>query len=142
MALIPYDPFKELDGFFNEEDWFFPVRSSQRTTPEMDVYETDDLVVAEISTPGMNPENLSVKIEDNLLIINGETEEKSEEGKEEKGYYRKEIRRDAFERVVRLPANIDADNINAKHKNGILKVEIPKIEKQIEKGSEIEIEAE
>lgn len=142
MALIPYDPFKELDSFFDEDDWFFPVRSSQKAVPEMDVYETENSVVAEVSTPGMDPEDLSVKVEDSLLKISGQTEEESEESEEERGYYRKEIKRGAFERAVRLPSNIDTDNIQAKHKQGILKIEIPKTERQIEEGSEIEIESE
>lgn len=142
MALIPYDPFKELDSFFDEDDWFFPVGSNQKAVPKMDVYETEDSVVAEVSTPGMNPEDLSVKVEDNLLRISGQIEEESEETKEEREYYRKEIKRSTFERAIRLPSNIDANNIKAKHKKGILKIEIPKTEKQIEEGNEIEIESE
>jgi len=75
------------------------------------------------------------------LKIRGEKEVEEEDKKEERGYYRKEIRRGAFERAVRLPSNINSEEIKATHEDGILKVEIPKAEEEIEEGRQVEIES-
>ena len=140
MALIPYDPFRDIDKFFGEDDdWFLPI-TKRENTPEMDVYETEDSVIAEVSTPGMSSEDLDVGIDEGVLKIRGERSEEMEDENEEKGYYRKEIRRGAFERVVRLPSNIDEDNVKASYEEGILKVEIPKTD-EVERGRNIEIES-
>ncbi|MGM0439341.1 MAG: Hsp20/alpha crystallin family protein [Patescibacteria group bacterium] len=137
MALIPYEPFKDIENFFNDDDdWFLPV-TKRETVPEMDVYETEDSIVAEISAPGMESENLDVSIEEGALRVRGDKSEEIED--EEKGYYRKEIRRGSFERVVRLPSNIDEENVQASYEDGILKIEIPKTD-EVEKGRKIEIE--
>jgi HSP20 family protein len=141
MALIPYEPFNEIDDFFGDDDWFFPVRSKRiMSAPEMDVYETEDSVVVEISAPGMDPKDLTVTIDNDLLKIKGEKEEDKEEKDKERGYYSREIRRGSFERAVRLPSNIDEEKIKARHEKGILKIKIPKIERDEKEGKEIEIE--
>ncbi len=140
MPLIPYEPFKDIEEFFNDEH-FFPSISQRKTTPEMDVYETEDSVVAEVSTPGMTADDLNVSVDGNVLKIRGEKEVEEEDKKEERGYYRKEIRRGAFERAVRLPSNINSEEIKATHEDGILKVEIPKAEEEIEEGRQVEIES-
>ncbi len=135
MNLIPRKPFKEVEDFFSDDDWFFPVFQKRDASPEIDVYETDKAVMAEISAPGMTVEDLDVSVENNLLKVKGEKEEKKEDS--EKGYYRKEIRKGSFERVVRLPSNIDESKVTAEYKNGILKVEIPKAERKKENKSKL-----
>lgn len=140
MALIPYEPFRDIENFFNrDDDWFLPV-TKRDTTPEMDVYETEDNIVAEVSAPGMNSNDLDVSVEDGALRIKGSKNEEIEDKDEDKGYYRKEIRRGSFERVVRLPSNIDEEKIKASYEDGILKVEIPKTD-EVESGRKIEIES-
>ena len=138
MALIPYEPFGDIDNFF-EDDWFFPV-SRREKGPEMDVYEDDSAIIAEVSAPGMNSDDLKVSIDEGVLRVRGEKNEEVEDKNEERGYYRKEIRRGSFERVVRLPSNIDEDNIKASYEDGILKIEIPKTERD-EREKTIEIES-
>ncbi len=138
MNLIPRKPFREAEDFFNDDDWFFPVFQIKEMTPEVDVYETDKMVVAEISAPGMNADDLSVSVENNLLTVKGEKKEEKEDKK--KGYYRKEMKRGSFERIVQLPAEIDEDNVSAEYKDGILKVEIPKTERKKQK-KQIEIKS-
>lgn len=126
MALIPYEPFRDIDSFFEgDDDWFFPV-TKRETSPQMDVYETEDNIVAEVSVPGMNSEDLNVTVSEGALRIRGERSEEIKD--EEKGYFRREIRRGSFERVVRLPSNIDEDKVKASYEDGILKVEVPKVD--------------
>jgi len=137
MAIIPWRPFSDLNKFF-EEDWFLPTFPTIRVTePAMDIYETDKEVVAEINLPGIDPEKVEVSVKDQVLTVSGKTEEKKEE--KEKGYWRKEIRKGSFERMVRLPVPVKEDDVEATYEKGVLKVVMPKAEAKKEKAIKIKI---
>lgn len=127
MAIIRWEPFRELDKFF-EEDWDFmpliPVKGSN--VLPVDVSEDKDNVYVETPLVGVKPEDVEVSVEDNVLTIKGKSEEEKEEKK--RNYYRKEIRKGSFERTVSLPAEVKAAKAVAEAKNGILKITLPKIE--------------
>ncbi len=125
MSLIPWRPFLDLERFFEDEEWFLPVFSREDfLKPAMDVYETDKEVVAEINAPGFDPEKIEISVENNVLRVKGNMEEKKEE--KDKGYWRKEIRRGSFERSLRLPVPIKEDAVEATYEKGVLKVVMPK----------------
>jgi HSP20 family protein len=127
MALVPFGDF---DRFFEDDDWFLPItRRPGMADPSMDLYETEKDVVAEMSLPDINPENVEITIEESMLRIAGTMEDKQEEKK--KGYYRKEIRKGSFERITHLPAPVQEDAIQATYEKGILKIVMPK-QKQTE----------
>lgn len=126
MALIPWRPLSDWERFF-EEDWFLPlIPISEKIKPAMDLYETDKEVIAELDLPGFDPEKIEISVEDGVLKVTGEMEEKKEE--KEKGYWRKEIKRGSFERMVRLPVEVKEDKIEATYDKGILKIVMPKAE--------------
>lgn len=113
MALIPWRPLSDWERFF-EEDWFLPIITPwEKTKPAMDLYETDKEVIAEFDLPGFDPEKIEVSVEDGVLKVTGEMEEKKEE--KEKGYWRKEIKRGSFERMIRLPVNVKEDKVEASY---------------------------
>lgn len=122
MSLIPYAPFRNLDWF--DEDWEMP-RFPVIEEPRMDIYEEDNNVVAEIEVPKIDPKKIEVSIKDNILRIEGGEEKKEEERK--KGYYRKEISRGHFRRIVSLPVEVKEDKVDAVYQDGILKIVMPKI---------------
>ena len=125
MALVPWDPFREVGSFFGDEDWFLPViPRNVILQPAMDVYETDKDVVAELNLPGVDPEKVKVTVKDQVLRVGGSTEEKKEE--RGKGYWRQEIKRGSFERAARLPANVNEKKVEATYEKGVLKIVIPK----------------
>lgn len=124
MALIPWKPFDELDHFFSNEDWLLPVMPKPQEEPAMDVYETDKEIVAEINLPGIDPKKLDVSVKDRVLRVNGSSEKKVEEKK--KNYWRREIRKGSFERVVGLPCDVQENKIEATYEKGILKIVMPK----------------
>jgi len=127
MSLIPWKPFSDLDKFFGDDDWFLPVFPRlEFSKPAMDVKETEKDVIAEVELPGFNPENVEVSVEDGVLRVSGKMDEKKEE--KEKGYWRKEIRRGSFERMVRLPVAVKEDEVEANYEKGILKIIMPKAE--------------
>jgi HSP20 family protein len=126
MALIPWKP-SDLDRFFENDDWFFPVRRlGDLGGPAMDVYETDKEVVAELNAPGMSADDFTVSVKDGVLSVRGAHEEKSED--KGKGYWKREIRRGSFERAVHLPADVKEDNVDATYAKGILKITMQKAE--------------
>lgn len=139
MAIIPWKPFDELDRFFEDENWLsIPRMRMSMRFPEMDVYEKDNNVVAEINVPGFDPKNFDISVKDGILRVRGNAEEKKEE--KNKNYWRKEIRSNSFERAVSLPSSVNEDKIDATYEKGVLKLVIPKSpEKQ--QGKKIEVKA-
>ncbi len=129
MDIIKWSPFRDIDRLFEEED-FFPVipALSRKSKPAVDVYQTKNDVVAEVSLAGVDPKDVKVSVENDILTIRGET--KKEKETKEKDYYCKEIRSGSFVRSISLPAHVKADKAQAESKDGVLKITIPKDEKK------------
>ena len=138
MAIIKWqpmlDPFDEMNGML---DIFSNNRIPQTFIPSMDIYQTKQEVIAEVSLPGIDPKNVDVKVEDNILTIIGKTEQKTEI--DEKNYYRKEVRCGSFHRSVALPTTVDAQKAKAEYEEGILKIIIPKETKTLSKTIKVDI---
>jgi len=127
MSLIPWRPFSDLDKFFGDDELFLPVFPRMEfAKPAMDVKETDKEVIAEIEIPGFDPEKVDVSVKDGILRVSGKMDEKKEE--KEKGYWRKEIRKGSFERMMRLPVAVKEGAVDATYEKGVLKIVIPKAE--------------
>jgi len=125
MSLIPWKPFSDIDKFFSDENWLLPVFTRvELTKPAMDVKETDKEVIAEVEIPGFDPEKVDVSVEDGVLRVKGSMDEKKEE--KDKGYWRKEIRKGSFERMVSLPVAVKEDAVEATYEKGVLKIVMPK----------------
>ena len=124
-SLIPFDPFRGLDSFFNNDDVFSLARTSM-SQPAMDVYETDKEVVAEMTLPGMKSEDVDIVFEDGYLKVRGEHKEEKKEGSKKKGYWRREIRQGSFERMAHIPVPVKEDEVKAEFEKGVLKVTLPK----------------
>lgn len=123
MSLIPWRSFSDLDRFLSDDDddWFLPIfPRTELTKPAMDVYETAKNVIAEVNIPDFDPEKIEVSVENSVLKVSGKVDEKKEE--KEKGYWRKEIRKGSFERMVRLPVTIKEDSVKATYDKGVLKI--------------------
>jgi HSP20 family protein len=131
--LIQWTPIKELERIF-EDDFSFPVRMK---APAVDLYETENEVVAEVSIPGMDPKQVNVEIENNVLHIKSDEQEVREQ--KDKGYYKKEVRRGMFARSIALPVEVDADKVTAHSEKGILRISMPKSEKAKPRKVNIEI---
>ena len=129
-----WEPFKEFIEKFFEEDLDFSISPRLAT----DVYETDKDLVVEMQVPGFKKEDIKVSFQDDYLKVEGKAEEEKEE--KEKNYWRKEIRRGSFVRVIPLPKKVDPKKAKASFKDGILKISLPKIEEIKEAGEEIKIE--
>lgn len=134
MVIKKWEPFRDFIEKFFEEDFSLTKNSSLAT----DIYETDKEVMVEINVPGFNKEDIRISFQEGYLKIEGKAEEKKEE--REKNYWRKEIRRGSFVRVIPLPREVDVKKAKANLKNGVLVVSLPKIEEAKEFSEEIKIE--
>ncbi len=135
MSLVRYEPLDFLDrlqtqlnklydpGLLLGSDEESNIVTS-RWTPAVDIREEDDRFVIHADVPGVDPEDIDVTMENGVLTIKGERKTESEEERE--GYKRVERSRGAFYRRFSLPDTADSDKINAKSKNGVLEIVIPK----------------
>jgi len=131
MALVRWDPFRELTALQTEFNRLFSrmagdVAERQSWTPSIDVIETDDSIKLKAELAGMDPADINIEVQDNVLTVSGERRFE-EEVKEDK-YYRIERRYGAFSRSIALPQTVDEEKIEAKYENGILEITIPKVE--------------
>ena len=92
--------------------------------PDVDVREEDDRFVIRADLPGVDPKDIEVTLENNVLTIRGE---RSEEHKEEReGYHRTERFQGKFFRRFLLPDAGNASDVNARSDKGVLEISIPK----------------
>lgn len=107
-----------------------------------DILETADEVRCMIEVPGLRPEDLDVRMENNVLTISGEKKPWTEGEEREAGFRLNERRYGRFERSFVLPQTVNADQVRANYENGVLIVTLPKAEEarprriQIEGGTE------
>lgn len=123
MAIVKWEPFDDFDRwFFN--DMVPQVRSKVGWDLAADMYEQDGNVVVEMHVPGIQAEKVHIAVKDGYLHVAGSREEEKET--KDKQYYAKEIKRGAFERVIRVPGDVDKRHVKAEYKGGILKITMPK----------------
>lgn len=104
--------------------------------PSVDVIEEDEDVRIEVEAPGMSPDELSVTLGQDSVIVRGE---KKIEETQAKGLQRRERAYGPFRRVIPLPADVDRDKVEARFKNGVLTIILPKTH---EAAKRVEIKAE
>ena len=107
-------------------------------TPAVDVTEGKDAITVKAEVPGVDPKEITVSLEGDVLTIKGEKEEKKEDKDERQ--HRIERTYGAFVRTVRLPAPVDGGKVNATFKNGVVTVTLPKAPGA--KGTTIPVKAE
>jgi HSP20 family protein len=95
--------------------------------PALDVVETNDEVLCQLEVPGLTPDDIEIRVQDNMLVIAGEKKPYHAEEKEG-GFRSVERRYGRFERSFTLPRSIDTNNVKARHENGVLTVVLPKAE--------------
>jgi HSP20 family protein len=118
--------------FFNDE--WFPMRALSSAAPAINVKENAKAFEIEIALPGMSKDDFRVHITDkDQLVISVEKKHENKEDEKSTKYLRKEFSYTRFEQSLMLPENVDRDGITAKACHGILRIELPKIEKVTEK---------
>lgn len=146
------NPFEEIEQFFNRMSRQFEEtsRGIDSTDPfgrlqlgsgsmAVDVVEGDEEIVVTADLPGFTREEIDVHVTDRTLRIDAEREESIEEGEDER-YLRRERRRQSTTRSIQLPTEVDKENVEARMKNGVLSITLPK--RAMEDARDVEIEVE
>lgn len=106
-----------------DDEFYFPTRSWAMLGGEL--FEDDNRIVVRIEIPGLNKEDIDVKVIDSRLVISGEKRFERESGS---GRWRMMERAyGSFSRAVPLHVEVNADAAQATYRNGILRVELPKL---------------
>lgn len=123
-----------VEEFFNGELFpkFFDAES-RYSIPAVNIIENKDEYRIDVAAPGLNKEDFKIQLENNVLNVSSEKEEKREE-KDER-IMRKEFSYVSFNRSFTLPMTVNSEKIKATHKEGILQIVIPKKEEAREKPS-------
>ncbi|HVY22369.1 MAG TPA: Hsp20/alpha crystallin family protein [Steroidobacteraceae bacterium] len=130
MNIVNWEPFREMENLFNRYSRL--VRRSDLNgdmdswTPSADITETDKEYLIKANLPEVKKEDVKVTLESGALTISGERkQEKQEKGENE---IRVESLYGSFSRSFMLPDNVDAANVRAESRDGVLKIHIPKKE--------------
>jgi HSP20 family protein len=108
------------------DSWGFGPLFERGYQPALDVSETDEAVVVKAELPGMTRDDIDISVQGNTLTIGGEKKETAED--RGKDYYVSERRYGTFRRALTLPSGVDAEHIEAKYRDGVLTVTLPKSE--------------
>jgi HSP20 family protein len=132
-ALTRWDPAADFAAMRNVMDRLFDqplvrtLRSGEdlgNPTLSLDVIENGETYVIKAAVPGVDPKDVEISVDEDVLTIRGEFT-KQEETSEE-NYLRREIRSGSFQRQLRLPPTVEPEKAEATFENGLLKLSIPK----------------
>ena len=150
MAIIRWDPYRELAAVQDrmnrlfEETWGGRGRRSDEDPvaaswmPAVDVRETKDALELHVELPGIDPKDVAISIEAGVLTIKGaRTFEKAGEGET---YHRIERAYGMFERSFTLPTNVNPEGVEARFRQGVLNLVVPKREETKPKAISIKID--
>jgi HSP20 family protein len=147
MSLIRWEPFSGIDEFLNRMPgalgrWprAFEANGSNLFdwSPSVEISENDTEYLIRADLPAVRKEDVHVTIDESMLTISGESKQRTEE-KTEKSHC-VETAYGKFSRSFSLPDNIDAANIRAESKDGVITVHVAKARTEARKPTEIKVQ--
>ena len=145
MTLVKWTPnplsiFDEMNlmvrNVFND-DWNLPVYRDSIWNPAVDVKENEESFVLTADIPGLTKKDVKISINNRVLNLHGERKEEKEN--EDGKFYYRERHIGSFSRSFQLPETVNEDGIQASFRNGVLSIELPKLEESLPKDLEIKI---
>jgi HSP20 family protein len=134
MAIIRWDPFRDIITLREKMNRLFEdavtARGEEKDmisstwTPSVDIFETENALILTAEVPGVDENNIEIKIEDHTLSLKGDRIFEKETSEE--NYHRIERSYGSFYRSFTLPRNVDQEKIKAEHDNGVLRITMPK----------------
>jgi HSP20 family protein len=132
MSVVKWSPFREMQALHGDMDRLFSridggeVAGRRNWMLAMDVFETEDALKLKAALPGLEPKDIDIQIENNVLTVSGHRhlEAQREEGR----YHWIEQQYGSFSRSVTLPPAADTERIEASYRNGVLELTVPKRE--------------
>lgn len=127
-----WSPLKELDRFRRDFDDLLDRFLGDRMTstlpksaelPALESFVEEGKLVVRADLPGIDPKDVEVTVAGDTLTLRGKRERRHEESG--RNFIHREISYGAFERSVRLPEGVKADDITASYRNGVLELTVP-----------------
>ena len=126
------------DSLFNDFFGDSMFRANNKHLMKTDIKEDENKYDLDIEMPGMTKDNIKISLENSYLTIEGEIENK-EEKDEKKHYIYHERYYGSMSRSYYVGDSVKEEDIKAKFENGILHIEIPKVEKKLDEKKYIQI---
>ena len=133
MVVTRWDPFRELATLQNRVNTLFQdygrgsndeLTTSGSFAPAVDVYEDEHKVTLKLEIPGVNQDDVDIRVENNTLTVRGERKFEKEE--KEENFHRIERRYGSFFRSFTVPNTVNTENVKAGYDAGVLRVELEK----------------
>lgn len=122
LSLYGTTPFDLIDQMLSGDEFLSP----QFRTPAIDVIDEDERYVVEAELPGMSEKDIKLELKNGTLLLSTVKNESKEEKSDKGRWLRKERREFQFSRSFELPENVDIDAIEAKFRDGLLTIALPK----------------
>jgi HSP20 family protein len=134
---LSFDPFVELRRMQSEMNRLFTglSTSTARDFPPINIWLGDNSVVVTAELPGVTREDVTLNLQEDVLTLEGKREPKLQQ--ENVNWQRRERAYGAFSRAVQLPFRVDADKVQARFNNGVLEIELERLEADRPKKIEI-----
>jgi HSP20 family protein len=133
MAVIRWEPFRDLANLQHRMNQAFDASyqgqqgaEDRAWAPAVDIFEENGNIILKAELPGIEPKDVDVRVENNVLTLKGERHFDGEVKRED--YHRVERTYGAFSRSFTLPTVVDTDKIKAEVKDGLLRLTLPKKE--------------
>ncbi|MDR3690572.1 MAG: Hsp20/alpha crystallin family protein [Fimbriimonas sp.] len=140
-TLVNMNPAHEVRSMEEIFDQLFgaPVRPNGTPvgTLPLDILESEGVLKIRAAVPGVEPNELEIQIEKNVLTIRGEI--RHEEGAKDEKVYRREVSYGSFARSVRLPEGLDFERVDAEFKNGIVTISLPRVPEEKPKAIKVNV---
>lgn len=114
----------EVEHVFGRLAEGFRNLRGERRQPSADASESGNSYQISIELPGMDANDIELKVEGDVLVVSGEKRDEREE--QDRNYYLVERSYGAFRRAFRLPEDVDREKISAEFSKGVLEVSIPR----------------
>lgn len=143
MSITKWSPFQELAALHDDMNRLFSrmdggeVAGRQSWMLPLDIYESKDALRIKAALPGLDPKDVQLQVDGNVLTISGHRhmEDRNERGE----YYWVELQYGSFSRSVTLPSYADTMRIEAQFNNGMLELTVPRREESKPRRIELKV---
>lgn len=143
MELMAYRPW---EGRLAQDPWGsvleWPIRALSQIVdrPSVEVTEKDHFVIVRAEVPGVEPEDLEVRVGRDAITLRGEVRSREEGGERERGFYHSERRYGSFARSIALPTTVRPDAAKAVLRHGVLEIQVATDREEDRETRRIEVE--
>ena len=144
MALIRWQPFHEMEALQRDMNRMFESLASEEQSsmrqsfmPLAEMEQTEDAIHLKVELPGMKADDIDVQVTQEAVMISGDRKSRFKSNKN--GMARTEFRYGKFSRTIPLPIPIDNDKVTGDYQDGILTLELPKLQKQENKVTRVKL---